>query len=78
MRFLNFKYRGVKGRRGREKEFVSQQVRDDRLESPEALEGERVLSLGDIPGRVQQLDDNRRMVFSNRGVLDVPDSGINL
>ena len=46
--------------------------------SPEALEGERVLSLGDIPGRIQQLDDNRRMVFSDRGVLDVPDSGIHL
>jgi hypothetical protein len=41
-------------------------------------ERERALSLGDVPGRVQQLDDNRRMVFSHRGALDVPDSGIYL
>jgi hypothetical protein len=32
----------------------------------------KVLSSGDIPCRV--LDDNRRMIFSNRGFLNVPDS----
>ena len=60
------------------KEFFSQKVRENRLKSPETLERERVLSLGDIPGRVQQLDDNTQMVFSNRGVLDVSDLGIYL
>ena len=31
----------------------SQEVRNDWLKSPEALESERALSLGDVPGRVQ-------------------------
>ena len=57
----------LKGEEVGRRSFFPQEVRNDRLKSPEALERERALSLGDVPGRVQELDDNRRMVFSNRG-----------
>jgi hypothetical protein len=33
-------------------DLFSQEVRDDRLKSPEDLKRKRVLSLGDVPGNV--------------------------
>ena len=50
---IHHKNRGVKWGSSEMKEFFPQEVRNDSLKSPEALKRERVLSLGDVPGRVQ-------------------------
>ena len=51
--FFNHEYGSIKGGRSRAKELLSQEVRNDWFKSPETLEREGVLSLGDVPGRVQ-------------------------
>jgi hypothetical protein len=35
------------------------------MDPPEALERKKVLSLGDVPGRVKSLDEKRRIIFSS-------------
>lgn len=37
------------------------------LKSPEVLELEWILDLGDVPGRVLQLDDKSGMMFGKKG-----------
>ena len=51
--FLTASIGVLKGEEVGRRSFFPQEVRNDRLKSPEALEQERVLSLGDVPGRVQ-------------------------